>query len=58
MLCPFLLSAALLLSAGGCAKKSPDLYSYVSELRDNILTAELPDGEEKALLVVHTCLRE
>lgn len=58
LLCPFLLSAALLLSAGGCAKKSPDLYSYVSELRDNILTAELPDGEEKALLVVHTCLRE
>ena len=40
--CALFLIAALLFPVAGCAKKQPDLFSYVSELRDNVLIAELP----------------
>ena len=71
--CALFLIAALLFPVAGCAKKQPDLFSYVSELRDNVLIAELPcadgnggnngnsgseNGESKALLTVYSYLRE
>lgn len=64
--CNLFLFAALLFSVTGCAEKQPDLFSYVSELRDNVLIAELPcaddnggnSGESKALLTVYSYLRE
>lgn len=67
--CNLFLFAALLFPVTGCAEKHPDLFSYVSELRDNVLIAELPcaddnggnsgeSGESKALLTVYSYLRE
>lgn len=64
--CNLFLFAALLFPVTGCAEKQPDLFSYVSELRDNVLIAKLPcaddnggeSGESKALLTVYSYLRE
>lgn len=64
--CNLFLFAALLFPVTGCAEKHPDLFSYVSELRDNVLIAKLPcaddngdnGGESKALLTVYSYLRE
>ena len=60
--CNLFLFAAFLFSVTGCAEKQPDLFSYVSELRDNVLIAKLPcaddGGESKALLTVYSYLRE
>lgn len=44
--CNLFLFAALLFPVAGCAKKQPDLFSYVSELRDNVLIAKLPCADD------------
>lgn len=62
--CILFLFSLLLCTAAGCAKKQLDLFSYVSELRDNVLLAELPrengnnENESRVSLTVQSYLRE
>ena len=53
------LTTIFLTTLCGCAKKTFDLFSYVSELRDNVFYAESEaDGEHSFHLCVYSYLRE